>query len=188
VGEWIERLMDWIESADRIIDPCSIQTLKSSTHQYHHRHHNPKPPNPSDGSLSPQATSTKAFARHLVNRAVELGMAQPWTNDSAGRAAPTPFVYLWDERLTSQAARVNIKTKAFLHSCACFTYLLVDAKTIPPVLREIPTTTVSSPPHLSNTSHRTSLHLWSSQCSLGRGLPGRLPGAGGLLPSPRVQG
>lgn len=70
----------------------------------------------SDGTLSPQANSTKTFARQLVNRAVELGMAQPWSDEAAG-AAP-PFLYLWDERLTSQAARVNIKTKAFLHSCA----------------------------------------------------------------------
>ncbi len=42
-------------------------------------------------------------------------MAQPWRGGDGGGA--TPFVYLWDERLTSQAARVNIKTKAFLHSC-----------------------------------------------------------------------
>lgn len=44
-------------------------------------------------------------------------MTRPWADDEVKRGAP--FVYLWDERLTSQAARVNIKTKAFLHSCAC---------------------------------------------------------------------
>lgn len=44
-------------------------------------------------------------------------MAEPW-RDGEGDRPPrrTPFVFLWDERLTSQAARVNIKTKAFLHS------------------------------------------------------------------------
>ena len=68
-----------------------------------------------DGTLSPQANSTKCFGRLLANRAVELGMTLPWA-DEEGKRGP-PFVYLWDERLTSQAARVNIKTKAFLHSC-----------------------------------------------------------------------
>jgi RNase H-fold protein (predicted Holliday junction resolvase) len=60
-----------------------------------------------DGSLSPQANSTKEFARLIADRAVELGMIPP---------TGVPFVYLWDERLTSQAAKINIKTKSFLHS------------------------------------------------------------------------
>lgn len=72
-----------------------------------------------DGTLSPQANSTKTFARLLANRAVELGMAEPWRDDDEGQGTTraAPFVFLWDERLTSQAARVNIKTKAFLHRC-----------------------------------------------------------------------
>ena len=52
----------------------------------------------------------------LANRAVEVGMAEPWRDGDGDRPPRTPFVFLWDERLTSQAARVNIKTKAFLHS------------------------------------------------------------------------
>lgn len=43
------------------------------------------------------------FARMLANRAVEVGLVRDPT---------APFVYLWDERLTSQAARLNIKIKA----------------------------------------------------------------------------
>lgn len=61
-----------------------------------------------DGTESPQGNSTKAFAKLLVNRAVEVGIVQD---------TKVPFIYLWDERLTSQAAKVNIKTKAFLFSC-----------------------------------------------------------------------
>ncbi len=62
-----------------------------------------------DGTLSPQANATKAFARLLADRALEKGVVS---------SPDVPFVYLWDERLTSQAAKVNIKTKAFLHSSA----------------------------------------------------------------------
>lgn len=61
-----------------------------------------------DGTLSPQANVTKTFARLVADRALELGIVA---------SAEVPFVYLWDERLTSQAAKVNIKTKSFLHSC-----------------------------------------------------------------------
>jgi putative holliday junction resolvase len=60
-----------------------------------------------DGTLSPQANVTKTFARLVADRALELGIVA---------SADVPFVYLWDERLTSQAAKVNIKTKSFLHS------------------------------------------------------------------------
>ena len=60
-----------------------------------------------DGTLSPQANATKTFARLVADRALELGIVA---------SADVPFVYLWDERLTSQAAKVNIKTKSFLHN------------------------------------------------------------------------
>lgn len=60
-----------------------------------------------DGTLSPQANATKVFARMVADRALETGVMA---------SDRTPFVYLWDERLTSQAAKVNIKTKSFLHS------------------------------------------------------------------------
>lgn len=60
-----------------------------------------------DGTLSPQANATKIFARLIADRALQLEIVA---------SADVPFVYLWDERLTSQAAKVNIKTKSFLHS------------------------------------------------------------------------
>jgi RNase H-fold protein (predicted Holliday junction resolvase) len=60
--------------------------------------------------LSPQAQLVRFFAKFLANRAVELGVLQD---------RDEPFVYLWDERLTSQAARVAIKTKSYSHSCEC---------------------------------------------------------------------
>jgi hypothetical protein len=53
--------------------------------------------------MSPQANSTIAYCKMLANRAVELGVIKD---------AKSPFIYLWDERMTSQAAKVNIKIGA----------------------------------------------------------------------------
>ena len=59
--------------------------------------------------MSPQGEASLQYGRWLADRAVQLGMIPPGTT--------RPFIYMWDERLTSQAAMAYIMTGDLAFTC-----------------------------------------------------------------------
>jgi len=60
--------------------------------------------------MSPQGEASLQFGRWLAGRAVQLGIIPP------GSMSP-PYVYMWDERLTSQTAMAYIMTGELAFTC-----------------------------------------------------------------------